>query len=812
MRKNKGITMISLVITIIVLLILTSITIYNGLAQLGIKRVNNLYADIDSISTKVAEYYLKNETIPIYNDPYVNNKDELKAIFTANGASDTEKLINVNDEGAYYVIDLSKLDNLTLNYGDDYKTWNSSEPKSQNVYIINTVTHQIYFPHGVRSGDEYYFARFPDEDVISPIALEEIEDAVSVQILQIGYKKLDKLKEALSVNILVNLGEEYQTNSLKYAWSDTNDSETINTLMLSDFSLDNENKATLMSLPLDSSQMSHYLLIEVTDNNGQKIKKVLNVEKKLFAILYSNNSDNTDLELVFNSTGELDDSGRTTLLQTGNIINSSFSLSNKPQWTSNKAKIKTVTIENQIFPRNTSLWFLDCTTLTQINGIENLDTSNVQSMSQMFAGCKNLASLDVSRFDTSNVNNMFSLFAGCEKLEYLDLSNFDTSKVTNMENALNGMKKIKNLDLRNFDTSNVDNMHGLFYGDNALESVNVSSFNTSKVKKMSNMFADCSMLSSLDISNFNTSSVTDMKYMFSGCKSLTSLDVSNFDTSNVETMTCMFAYCESLTSLDLSAFNTSQVTTMNTMFSGCKGLTSLDLSGFNNSQLKNMYRMFMGCTKLTNIDLSSFNTNQVTNMESMFNGCSGLTSLDLSNFNTSQVTNMVSMFNGCSGLTSLNLSSFNTSQVTNMQEMFRGCSRLTSLDLSGFNTSQVSNMNRMFYTCSGLTSIDVSGFNTSQVNNMGEMFRECTKLTSLDLSSFNTSQVTNMGGMFHRCYNITTIYAGDNWNVDNVTNSTNMFYGCTNVMGDIAFNSSYLDKTYAKTTGGYLTYKAPPAP
>ena len=68
MRNNKGITMISLAITIIVLLIVTSITIYNGLGQLGIKRVNCLHADIESISTKVAEYYLKNEVLPVFSN------------------------------------------------------------------------------------------------------------------------------------------------------------------------------------------------------------------------------------------------------------------------------------------------------------------------------------------------------------------------------------------------------------------------------------------------------------------------------------------------------------------------------------------------------------------------------------------------------------------------------------------------------------------------------------------------------------------------------------------------------------------------
>ena len=35
-----------------------------------------------------------------------------------------------------------------------------------------------------------------------------------------------------------------------------------------------------------------------------------------------------------------------------------------------------------------------------------------------------------------------------------------------------------------------------------------------------------------------------------------------------------------------------------------------------------------------------------------------------------------------------------------------------------------------------------------------------------------------------------------------------MFYNCTKLKGDIAYNSSYTDKTYAKTSGGYLTYKA----
>ena len=193
-------------------------------------------------------------------------------------------------------------------------------------------------------------------------------------------------------------------------------------------------------------------------------------------------------------------------------------------------------------------------------------------------------------------------------------------------------------------------------------------------------------------------------------------------------------------------------------------------------------RYSSGFKKLTAIEnLRLLDTSKVTDMNGMFENCSGLTSLDLSNFDTSNVTGMSSMFSGCSGLTSLDASGFDTSNVRYMSDMFRGCSGLTSLDVSGFNTSNVTYMYFMFYNCSGLT--------------------------SLDLSNFNTSKVTYMRSMFENCSGLTTIYAGDNWNTDNVTYSEHMFYNCTKLKGDIQFDSSYEDKTYAKTKDGYLTYK-----
>lgn len=278
MKNNKGITMISLVITIIVLIIVTSVTIYNGTAQLGIKRVNNLYADIDSISTKVAEYYLKNDKLPVFENEYIDSKTNLEKLFRENGA--TTNITNVNDEGAYYAIDLTKLDNLTLNYGDDYKKWTntSTSDKLQNIYIINSVTHEIYFPHGVRSGRDYYFARFPDENKVSSVELKDIEDNWSMNITNISQNNIDENNISLVADItLNNLEENYDLNSLEYAWTETNDESNLENISFTKFNVNEEDKtATIASKSLSNTAKKYYLCVKIADINGEKKYKYSN--------------------------------------------------------------------------------------------------------------------------------------------------------------------------------------------------------------------------------------------------------------------------------------------------------------------------------------------------------------------------------------------------------------------------------------------------------------------------------------------------------------------------------------------------------
>ena len=322
---------------------------------------------------------------------------------------------------------------------------------------------------------------------------------------------------------------------------------------------------------------------------------------------------------------------------------------------------------------------------------------------------------------------------------------------------------------------------------------------------LDNLFYYCTKLESISgLSNLNTSGITSMKDMFYQCQSLKSIDLSSFNTSNVTNMRGMFYGCQSLTSLDVSTFNTSNVTNMIYMFNECQGLTALNIRHFDTSKVTDMAYMFSGCKSLTSLDVSQFNTANVTRMNLMFNYCTALTTLDLSAFNTENVTDMNYMFRNCSSMTSLDISSFNTAQVTNMAGMFNQCSKITSLDVTRFNTENVTNMSSMFASCRGLTSLDISHFDTSNVTDMSNMFYGCSGFSALDLRSFNTAQVTNMKWMFYDDTNLAVIIVGPQWTTANVTTSDNMFKYCNAVLGErgTTYNSSYIDKTYARIDGG----------
>lgn len=223
-----------------------------------------------------------------------------------------------------------------------------------------------------------------------------------------------------------------------------------------------------------------------------------------------------------------------------------------PDWGTYAAEIKKVVFKAGFRDEThwtCSKWFSGCTNLTSIEGIENLNTSNVKYMNEMFGQCSNLETLDLSHFNTEKVGNMSNMFNGCTKLRDLNISSFNTENVTNM--------------------------YGMFYGCSSLETLDLSHFNTRYVRKdgMNYMFNGCSSLSSLDVSNFITDKNSmQLDGLFQGCSSLQTLDLSSFDTRGAGSVNYLFDGCSALQTIYVSDLFKIYGVTSSNMFRDCHSL------------------------------------------------------------------------------------------------------------------------------------------------------------------------------------------------------------------------------------------------
>ena len=378
----------------------------------------------------------------------------------------------------------------------------------------------------------------------------------------------------------------------------------------------------------------------------------------------------------------------------------------------------------------------------------------------------------------------------------------------------------------------------------------LASFKTSNVTDMSSMFEGCSKLTSLDLTTFNTENVQNNCSMFKDCSSLTSLTFGNFYVGFSTNLSAMFQGCSALTSVDLSKFNTANVIDMQYMFDGCKSLASLDVSMFDTGNVLNMCNMFSGCSSLTELDLMNFSTSNVQTMDNMFAGNSSLVWIFAdSKFSTASCTRGNGMFNGCESLlgainydaskTDKNYANCSTGYFADKNKGRNTYVRLKNRVLTfyysyykqsgdyGLNSgTQVPGWNGKsftkvvfdksfkdqspwtcrlwFYKAYSLTSIEgIENLDVSGTRNITSMFECCKRLKVLDLSNFYTPNLNIMNNVFKDCTNLTTIYASDKFQIGK--QGTDVFTGCNNLKGEIGFQKSKTDMTYANYKTGYFT-------
>lgn len=233
--------------------------------------------------------------------------------------------------------------------------------------------------------------------------------------------------------------------------------------------------------------------------------------------------------------------------------------------------------------KNCNEMFAGFTNLTSINGLENLNKTNISTIEGMFKNCSSLVSLDFSSFKDVKPINMSNVFFGCKSIKEIDLSYFDLTGVKQYLNVFNNCKDLESVTFGDVYDGNVY-MSGSFKGCTSIESVDLSGFGTGI--NLGQTFSGCTSLKTVAFpDSFN---VLAINLCFLGCVSLETLDISSFDVSPLSQMNSIFKDCVSLESLVLpSVWDTSNVTTMYNMFYNCPKLT-LDCSAWDTTSLIDM--------------------------------------------------------------------------------------------------------------------------------------------------------------------------------------------------------------------------------
>ncbi len=528
------------------------------------------------------------------------------------------------------------------------------------------------------------------------------------------------------------------------------------------------------------------------------------------------------------------------------------------------ADITTVVLDESMKdarPTSTNNWFSDFTSLTEIQHLDYLNTSEVTDMSYMFWECSALTQLYLSSFNTAKVTDMSYMFAHCYKLETIELRSFDISSVTDLG--------------------------GMFYWCSKLKTIRCNADWSTTTANASGMFGYCSSLPNYDAEKTNAEYArpykdgqkgyfTEKEPVYAvydaGTKTMTLhhgigmitdwwddlpsaeittvvMDESMKDARPTRTLV-WFSNFTNLTEIQhLDYLNTSEVTDMGYMFRGCKKLASLDLKTFNTSKVTDMYGMFDGCDNLASVDVRTFDVTKVTKMDRMFWGCHTLKTIYCGNDWSKTTATSTNMFQGCASIVGENGTLYDgghldasyarldkagepgyfalvpgpeiyavyddaTATMTlyyDNQIATKGGTTDWENDLSIEDVTTVVFDESMKAARPKSTSLWFNYFkrlrdiqhldylNTSEVTDMSAMFRNCEKLASVDLRTFDVTKVTNMNSMFYWCSELKTIYCAGDWSKTTAT-STDMFTYCIAIVGGngTVYDSEHVDATYAR--------------
>ena len=156
-KKERGITLISLVITAIVLMLISTPIVVRTTKLTETKKYTNFRDDILKLKENISILYDIDDDLSTIGPVYTGSKTFL-----------TTDVKSPNDQEPYYVIDFDKLaENIKNRYNielgelkietDNMNLGSITESSSNNVYIINSKSRAIYYNNGINYNKQIFY-------------------------------------------------------------------------------------------------------------------------------------------------------------------------------------------------------------------------------------------------------------------------------------------------------------------------------------------------------------------------------------------------------------------------------------------------------------------------------------------------------------------------------------------------------------------------------------------------------------------------------------------------------------------------------
>jgi len=251
-REKKGITLMVLIITIVVMIILAGTIIVSVVGYGDLKNLKAMYNDLQALQEQVHIYYEKAGELPVTGEAI---DDDFVTLFA--GAR------NANDGEDYYKIDLTFLDNINLTYG--------KQQFDKDYFIVNELSHNVYYYAGFDVEGETFFGIMDIERRASDdnVAIQEFRtfelktNVTAVESFAVANVQLEVYTDLTGYNYKFKINDEDWTpeqTSNKYTFNDLKRSETYKvSMMIIDennneiFASNNGMKITIGELPINAT-------------------------------------------------------------------------------------------------------------------------------------------------------------------------------------------------------------------------------------------------------------------------------------------------------------------------------------------------------------------------------------------------------------------------------------------------------------------------------------------------------------------------------------------------------------------------------